>query len=138
MKYSNKNVEKGRFRKWCWRFIFLILILLLLLDLNHINLALDTLAKLTIDHGDTLNSLQNEIHNLEVQNTDLQSQVEGLTLKINGEVHNIHNEIPKTEVHNVSTIHTPSIFTPASMITTTTVTVLTLLKGIASFIPVLQ
>lgn len=128
--------KKSRFRKWIYRCAFILLILLMLLQLHHYDTALDTLAKLNIEQSNDLHNIQKELHSIQLQDLKIQSDVSELKLKINGQFQDIHNDIPQPDLHKKhSVVHSVSLFSPASAITTTTVTILTLLKGITSLIP---
>jgi hypothetical protein len=108
----------------------------MLLQLHHYDTALDALAKLNVEQNHTIDSMQKELHNIDLRDNQIKHQLDGLQLKINGQYQDIHNEnIPQPDLHKKhSEVHI-SAFTPASVITTTTVTVLTILKGITNLIP---
>lgn len=134
MQQQNK---KSKFKKWLYRLLFAVLILLMLLQLHHYDTAIDALAKLNVEQNHTIDSMQKELHNIDLHNHIVEHQLDEIKLKINGsEVPSTHNEIPHTDLHKDSKVHTISLFSPASVISTTTVTVLTLVRGIASLIPV--
>lgn len=131
--------KKSRFKKWLWRLLFIVLILLMLLQLHHYEIALDTLAKLNVDQSTDIHNMQKELHSVELQDLQIKHQLDGLQLKINGEYQDIHNDIPQPDLHKKhSDVHSVSAFTPASIVTGTTVTVLMILKGITSLIPALN
>jgi hypothetical protein len=126
--------KKSKFRKWLYRVAFILLILLMLLQLHHYDTALDALAKLNVEQSDTINHMQKELHNIELNDLKIKSDVSDLKLKINGQFTDIHNDIPSPDLHKDSKVHI-NAFTPASIVTTTTITILTLVKGITSLIP---
>jgi hypothetical protein len=108
----------------------------MLLQLHHYEIALDTLTKLNVEQNHTINSMQKELHTLNLNDLQIKHQLDGLQLKINGQFQDIHNEnIPQPDLHKKYDVHSVSLFSPASVISTTTVTVLTILKGITSLIP---
>jgi poly(3-hydroxyalkanoate) synthetase len=107
----------------------------MLLQLHHYDLALQELAKLNIEQNDTIHNMQKELHNIELRDLQIKSDVSDLKLKINGQFQDIHNEkMPSPDLHKKHDVHITT-FSPTSIITTTTVTVLTLLRGISSLIP---
>jgi hypothetical protein len=109
----------------------------MLLQLHHYDTALDALAKLNIEQGNDIHNMQKELHSIQLQDLQIKSDVSDLKLKINGQFQNItHQDIPSPDLHKDSKAHSVSVFTPASIVTTTTVTILTLVKGITSLIPV--
>jgi hypothetical protein len=126
--------KKSKFKKWLYRALFIALILLLLLQLHHYDTALDTLAKLNVEQSNDIHNMQKELHSIQLQDLKIQSDVSDLKLKINGQFQDIHNDIPSPDLHKDSKVHI-NAFTPASIVTTTTVTILTLVKGITSLIP---
>jgi hypothetical protein len=107
----------------------------MLLQLHHYDTALDALAKLNVEQGNDIHNMQKELHSIQLQDLQIKSDVSDLKLKINGQFQDIHNDIPQPDLHNDSKIHSVSAFTPASIITTTTVTVLTILKSVTNLIP---
>jgi hypothetical protein len=107
----------------------------MLLQLHHYDTALDALAKLNVEQSNDIHNMQKELHSIELNDLKIKSDVSDLKLKINGQFTDIHNDIPSPDLHKDSKVHSVSAFTPASVITTTTVTILTLVKGITSMIP---
>jgi hypothetical protein len=107
----------------------------MLLQLHHYDTALDALAKLNVEQNHTIDSMQKELHNIDLHNQVIEHKLDGIQLKINGQYQDIHTTetIPQPDLHKK--LHNVSAFTPASVITTTTVTILTLVKGITSLIP---
>jgi hypothetical protein len=79
--------------------------------------------------------MQKELHSIQLQDLQIKHQLDGLQLKINGQYQDIHNTetMPQPDLHKK--VHTVSAFSPASVITTTTVTILTILKSVSSLIP---
>jgi hypothetical protein len=108
----------------------------MLLQLHHYDTALDALAKLNVEQSNDIHSLQKELHSIQLNDLKIQSDVSDLKLKINGQFQDIHNDIPQPDLHKKhSDVHSVSLFSPASVISTTTVTVLTILKSVTSLIP---
>jgi hypothetical protein len=106
----------------------------MLLQLHHYDSALDALAKLNVEQSNDIHNMQKELHSIQLQDLQIKSDVSDLKLKINGQFQDIHNDIPQPDLHKDSKVHI-NAFTPASIITTTTVTVLTILKSVTSLIP---
>jgi hypothetical protein len=130
-----QQIKKSKFRKWLYRVAFVLLILLMLLQLHHYDTTLDALAKLNVEQSNDIHNMQKELHSIQLQDLKIKSDVSDLKLKINGQFQDIHNDIPSPDLHKDSKVHSVSAFTPASIVTTTTVTVLTILKGVTSLIP---
>jgi CBS domain containing-hemolysin-like protein len=131
--------KKNKFQKWLWRMAFLLLILLLLLMFGYFSLAIDTLIRINNDQIDTINHLQQQVKSLELHTANLQVQSDMIKLKINGlEVSQIHNVTPQIDKETHTVPHTTlDALKPIPMITVAAMTVVTVLKGIVSFVPVI-
>jgi hypothetical protein len=135
----HKDNKKSRFKKWIYRLLFLLLLLLFLLAYGHLTLAIETLAKINNDQVNIINDLQQQVHSLQVHTANLQVQSDMMKVKINGlEMANIHNDLPKIDEQTHTATHANlDVLKPIPIITVAAMTVVTVLKGIGSFIPAL-
>jgi hypothetical protein len=152
---QNKKINrKSKFKKWLYRILFLLLLILLLHQFHHYDQVIEGLGRFNANQADIINTLDLKVHSLQMSNADLQSQVNAMQIKINGlEIHNqlqnqihtvtpteptAHNVDVHSDLHNEVKINAPKIIDTSTMITTAAVTIITVIKGIGSFIPALH